>query len=130
MASEKVEQLIEELSNLTVLEVAELSKALQDKWGVSAAVPMAAAAPAAAGAEAADEPEEEEQTEFDVILQEIGPTKVPVIKVVRELTSLGLKEAKAVVEAAPTPVKEGLSKEDAEEAKGKLEAVGAVVEIK
>ena len=124
MASEKVEQLIEELSNLTVLEVAELSKALQDKWGVSAAVPMAAAAPAAAGAEAAEEPEEEEQTEFDVILQEIGPTKVPVIKVVRELTSLGLKEAKAVVEAAPTPVKEGLSKEDAEEAKGKLEAVG------
>ncbi len=130
MASEKVEQLIEELSNLTVLEVAELSKALQDKWGVSAAVPMAAAAPAAAGAEAAEEPEEEEQTEFDVILQEIGPTKVPVIKVVRELTSLGLKEAKAVVEAAPTPVKEGLSKEDADEAKGKLEAVGAVVEIK
>ncbi|MDE2993864.1 MAG: 50S ribosomal protein L7/L12 [Chloroflexota bacterium] len=130
MASEKVEQLIEELSNLTVLEVAELSKALQDKWGVSAAVPMAAAAPAAAGAEAADEPEEEEQTEFDVILTEIGPTKVPVIKVVRELTSLGLKEAKAVVEAAPTPVKEGLSKEEADEAKGKLEAVGAVVEIK
>ena len=130
MASEKVEQLIEELSNLTVLEVAELSKALQDKWGVSAAVPMAAAAPAAAGAEAAEEPEEEEQTEFDVILTEIGPTKVPVIKVVRELTSLGLKEAKAVVEAAPTPVKEGLSKEDAEEAKGKLEAVGAGVEIK
>ncbi len=130
MASEKVEQLIEELSNLTVLEVAELSKALQEKWGVSAAVPMAAAAPAAAGAEAAEEPEEEEQTEFDVILQEIGPTKVPVIKVVRELTSLGLKEAKAVVEAAPTPVKEALSKEDAEEAKGKLEAVGAVVEIK
>lgn len=130
MASEKVEQLIEELSNLTVLEVAELSKALQDKWGVSAAVPMAAAAPAAAGAEAAEEPEEEEQTEFDVILQEIGPTKVPVIKVVRELTSLGLKEAKAVVEAAPTPVKEGLSKEEADEAKGKLEAVGAVVEIK
>lgn len=130
MASEKVEQLIEELSNLTVLEIAELSKALQDKWGVSAAVPMAAAAPAAAGAEAAEEPEEEEQTEFDVILQEIGPTKVPVIKVVRELTSLGLKEAKAVVEAAPTPVKEGLSKEDADEAKGKLEAVGAVVEIK
>ncbi len=130
MASEKVEQLIEELSNLTVLEVAELSKALQDKWGVSAAVPMAAAAPAAAGAEAAEEPEEEEQTEFDVILTEIGPTKVPVIKVVRELTSLGLKEAKAVVEAAPTPVKEGLSKEDADEAKGKLEAVGAVVEIK
>lgn len=130
MSSEKVEQLIEELSNLTVLEVAELSKALQDKWGVSAAVPMAAAAPAAAGAEAADEPEEEEQTEFDVILTEIGPTKVPVIKVVRELTSLGLKEAKAVVEAAPTPVKEGLSKEDADEAKGKLEAVGAVVEIK
>ncbi len=130
MPSEKVEQLIEELSNLTVLEVAELSKALQDKWGVSAAVPMAAAAPAAAGAEAAEEPEEEEQTEFDVILTEIGPTKVPVIKVVRELTSLGLKEAKAVVEAAPTPVKEGLSKEDADEAKGKLEAVGAVVEIK
>ena len=130
MASEKVEQLIEELSNLTVLEVAELSKALQDKWGVSAAVPMAAAAPASAGAEAAEEPEEEEQTEFDVILTEIGPTKVPVIKVVRELTSLGLKEAKAVVEAAPTPVKEGLSKEDADEAKGKLEAVGAVVEIK
>ncbi len=130
MASEKVEQLIEELSNLTVLEVAELSKALQDKWGVSAAVPMAAAAPVAAGAEAAEEPEEEEQTEFDVILTEIGPTKVPVIKVVRELTSLGLKEAKAVVEAAPTPVKEGLSKEDADEAKGKLEAVGAVVEIK
>ncbi len=130
MPSEKVEQLIDELSGLTVLEIAELSKALQEKWGVSAALPMAAAAPAAAAAEAAEEPEEEEQTEFDVILQEIGPTKVPVIKVVRELTSLGLKEAKAVVEAAPTPVKEGLSKEDADEAKGKLEAVGAIVAIK
>ena len=130
MASERVEKLIEELSGLTVLEVAELSTALQDKWGVSAAVPMAAAAaPATAGAET-EEPEEEEQTEFDVILQEIGPTKVPVIKVVRELTSLGLKEAKAVVEAAPTPVIEGVSKEDADAAKAKLEAVGGIVGIK
>ncbi|MAG35407.1 MAG: 50S ribosomal protein L7/L12 [Dehalococcoidia bacterium] len=129
MASEKVEKLIEELSSLTVLEVAELSTALQDKWGVSAAVPVAAAA-APATAAAAEEPEEEEQTEFDVILQEIGPTKVPVIKVVRELTGLGLKEAKAVVEAAPTPVKEGLSQEDADAAKEKLEAVSAVVQIK
>ncbi len=129
--SEKVEKLIEELSGLSVLEVAELSKALQDAWGVSAAVPVAAAAPVAgvASAEAAA-PEEEEQTEFDVVLKEITGARVPVIKVIRELTGLGLKEAKDVADRAPLAVKEGVSKDEAETAKEKLEGAGAAVEIK
>lgn len=121
-------QIMEAIKNMTVLELAELVKDLEEEFGVSAAAPMAvAAAPAAGGAQAA---EEEEKTEFDVVLAEIGDQKIKVIKVVRELTSLGLKEAKELVEAAPKAVKEGLSKEDAEEAKAKLEEVGAKIEIK
>jgi large subunit ribosomal protein L7/L12 len=112
---------------MSVLELAELVKALEDKFGVSAAAPMAlAAAPGAAAAVEA----EEEQTEFDVILTEVGANKIQVIKAVRELTSLGLKEAKDVVDGAPGPVREGISKDDAEAAKAKLEEAGAKVEIK
>ncbi len=125
MASEKVLGLIEEVKNLTVLELSELVKALEEEFGVSASAPMAAAA-AAAPAEAA----EEEKTEFDVVLAEVGGQKIKVIKAVRELTGLGLKEAKELVDNAPKAVKEGASKEEAEEMKLKLEEVGAVIEIK
>jgi large subunit ribosomal protein L7/L12 len=128
MASEKVANLIEEVKSLTVLELSELVKALEEEFGVSAAAPVAvAAAPAAAGGagEAAAE-----KTEFDVILAEVGAEKIKVIKVVRELTGLGLKEAKEVVDSAPKALKEGISKEDAEAAKTKLEEVGAKVEVK
>lgn len=127
MASEKVTKLIEEVKALTVLELSELVKALEEEFGVSAAAPVAvaaAAAPAAAAAEA------EEKTEFDVILADAGAEKIKVIKVVRELTGLGLKEAKDLVDGAPKPVKEGVSKEDAESYKAKLEEVGAKIEIK
>ncbi|MCK4655745.1 MAG: 50S ribosomal protein L7/L12 [candidate division Zixibacteria bacterium] len=115
------------IEKMTVMELADLSKELQDKFGVSAAMPVAAAAaPGAAGpAEAA-----EEKTEFDVVLTAIGDKKIQVIKVVRELTSLGLKEAKGVVDGCPGAVKEGVSREDAETAKAKLEEVGAQIEIK
>jgi len=118
-------KIVDDLSNLTVLEAAELSKMLEEKWGVSAAAPVAAAAAAAAPAEAA-----EEQTEFDVILAEIGSNKIGVIKEVRAITGLGLKEAKDLVEAAPKAVKEGISKGEAEELKKKLEEAGAKVELK
>lgn len=130
-----VEKLIDEISGMTVLELAELVKALEDKFGVSAAAaaPMMVAAGAvpgtAEGAAADAEPAEEEQTEFNVQLKEIGPNKIPVIKEVRAVTGLGLKEAKEAVEAAPNVIKEGVSKEEAEEIKSKLEAVDAVVEI-
>jgi large subunit ribosomal protein L7/L12 len=125
--ADKLEKLIEELESLTLVEAAELAKMLQDKWGVTAAAPVAvAAAPGVAAAEA--EPEEE-KTEFDVVLKEIGANKIPVIKVVRELTGLGLREAKEAVEAAPNTIRSGVSKEEAEAAKAKLEEVGAVVEI-
>lgn len=124
-----LEKLVEDLSGLTVLEAAELSKMLEDKWGVSAAAPVAVAAgvPAAGGdgAEAA-----EEQTEFDVILASFGDKKINVIKEVRAITGLGLKEAKDLVEGAPKPVKEGASKDESEEIKKKLEEAGATVEIK
>ena len=123
MASEKITALIEEVKGLTVLELSELVHALEEEFGVSAA---AMAAPAAAAAAAPVE----EKTEFDVILTEIGAEKIKVIKVVRELTGLGLAEAKAAVEAAPKALKEGISKEDAEAVKAKLEEVGAKVEIK
>ena len=123
MASEKITALIEEVKGLTVLELSELVHALEEEFGVSAA---AMAAPAAAAAAAPVE----EKTEFDVILTEIGAEKIKVIKVVRELTGLGLAEAKAAVEAAPKALKEGISKEDAEALKAKLEEVGAKVEIK
>src|SRR5699024_2858659 len=127
MASEKVLNLIEEVKNLTVLELSELVKELEEEFGVSAQAPVAvAAAPAAGGAE----PAAEEKSDFDVVLAEIGQEKIKVIKAVREITGLGLKEAKAVVDEAPKAVKEGVSKEDAEEMKAKLEEVGATVELK
>ena len=122
-----LEKIAEDLSALTVLEAAELSKMLEDKWGVSAAAPVAvAAAPGAADAgEAA-----EEQTEFDVILASFGEKKINVIKEVRAITGLGLKEAKDLVEGAPKPVKEGVAKDEAAELKKKLEEAGAAVELK
>lgn len=125
--SEKVTQLIEDVKGLTVLELSELVKALEEEFGVSAAAPVAvAAAPAAGGGAAA----EEEQTEFDVILASAGDQKIKVIKVVREITGLGLKEAKAVVDECPKPIKEAATKEEAEEIKAKIEEVGGSVEVK
>lgn len=121
MTKEEIMQAIEEM---TVLELSELVKAMEEKFGVSAAAPVAVAAAPAAGAAA------EEKTEFDVILASAGDKKINVIKVVREVTGLGLKEAKALVDGAPAPVKEGASKEDAEALKAKLEEAGATVEIK
>jgi large subunit ribosomal protein L7/L12 len=124
----KLEKIVEDLSSLTVLEAAELAKLLEDKWGVSAAAPVAVAAAPAAGAAA---PAAEAQTEFTVVLKDAGDKKINVIKVVREVVpSLGLKEAKDLVEAAPKPIKEGVSKEEAETIKKKLEETGAKVEIK
>ncbi len=127
MASEKVQQIVDQVKELSVMELAELVKALEEEFGVSAAAPVAVAAVpgAAAGAEAAAE----EKTEFDVVLKEIGSQKIQVIKAVRELTGLGLKEAKALVESAPAKVKEGVSKEEAEAAKKRLEEAGATAEI-
>jgi large subunit ribosomal protein L7/L12 len=125
-----LEKIVDDLSGLSLLEAAELTKMLEEKWGVSAAAPMAMGMmPGAAGAGGAAE-EVEEKTEFDVVLQEIGPKKINVIKEVRALTSLGLKEAKDVVDGAPNTVMEAVSKENAEEAKSKLEKAGAVIEIK
>lgn len=116
----------EELSSLTVIEAAELAKMLEEKWGVSAAAPVAAAAAPAANASEA----EAEKTEFDVVLSSVGQTKIEVIKAVRAITGLGLKEAKALVDGAPAPVKEAAPKAEAEEAKAQLEAAGATVELK
>jgi large subunit ribosomal protein L7/L12 len=121
------DQVIEWLSGQTVLEVSELVKDLEEKWGVSAAAPVAVAA---AGAPAGDAPAAEEKDEFDVILTEAGASKINVIKEVRALTGLGLKEAKELVESAPKPVKEGATKDEAEEVKKKLEAAGAKAELK
>ena len=123
-----VEEIAEQLDKLTLLEAAQLSKVLQERWGVSAAAPMAAAAPAAGGGAAA--PAAEEQTEFDVILSAAGDKKIQVIKVVRELTGLGLKEAKDLVDGAPKAVKEKVAKGEAADMKKKLEEVGATVEVK
>jgi len=123
-----LQKLVEDLSGLTLLEAAELTKMLEEKWGVSAAAMAVAAAPAGGAGAAA--PVAEEKTEFDVILMGAGEKKIQVIKVVRELTSLGLKEAKDLVEGAPKPVKEGVSKDEAETVKKKLAEVGATVEIK
>ena len=123
-----LEKLVEDLSGLTVLEAAELSKKLEDKWGVSAAAPVAVAAGAPAAADAGEAAEE--QTEFDVILASFGEKKINVIKEVRAITGLGLKEAKDLVEGAPKPVKEAASKDEAAEIKKKLEDAGATVEIK
>jgi large subunit ribosomal protein L7/L12 len=127
----KVDQVAEQLDQLTLLEAAQLSKLLQEKWGVSAAAPMAVAAmPGMAMPGAGAPAAEEEKTEFDLVLLSSGDKKIQVIKVVRELTGLGLKEAKAVVDEAPKPVKEKVSKAEAEDMKKKLEEVGATVEIK
>ena len=122
-----LEKIAEDLSSLTVLEASELASLLEEKWGVSAAAPVAvAAAPAAGGGEAAAE----EKTDFDVVLASVGDKKINVIKEVRAVTGLGLKEAKDLVESAPKPVKEGVAKDEAEEIKKKLEDVGATVELK
>lgn len=121
-----LDKMIEEIEKMTVLELNDLVKKIEEKFGVSAAA-MAVAAPAAGGAAA---PAAEEQTEFTVVLKEIGPNKIPVIKVVRELTSLGLSEAKALVDGAPSTVKENVSKAEAEEIANKFKEVGATVELK
>ena len=123
-----LEKLVDELGSLTLLEASELTKMLEEKWGVSAAAPVAMGMMPMGAAAAAEEVEE--KTEFDVVLTEIGPKKINVIKEVRALTSLGLKEAKDVVDSAPSTVMEGIGKEAAEEAKAKLEEAGAVVELK
>ena len=125
MASEKITAIIEELKVLTVLELSELVKAVEEEFGVSAAAAVAVAAPVEGGAAAA-----EEKSEFDVVLTDVGANKIAVIKVVREITGLGLAEAKAKVDGAPATLKEAASKEDAEAAKAKLEEAGAKVELK
>ena len=126
-----LDKLVDELSNLTVLEAAELSKMLEEKWGVSAAAaaPMAMAMPAAAGGDAGGAAAEE-KTDFDVVLASVGDKKINVIKEVRGITGLGLKEAKDLVESAPKAIKEGATKEEAEEMKKKLEEAGATIELK
>ena len=125
MSNVAIDEIVEKIAVLSAMDLADLSTAIQDKFGVTAAAPVAiAAAPAAAAAEA------EEQTEFAVVLTGIGDKKIQVIKVVRELTTLGLKEAKELVESAPTNVKEGIPKDEAEKIKEKLEGVGAIVDIK
>ena len=126
----KVEGIIESVDKLTVLELNELVKALQEKYGVSAAVPVAAMAAPGAGAAGEAAPAEEEKSTFDVVLVSAGEKKIQVIKAVREVTSLGLKEAKDLVESAPQPVKTGVQKDEAEAVKAKLEAEGATVEIR
>jgi len=120
-----LDKIVEQISELSLIEASELVKMLEDKLGVSAAAPMAVAAMPVAGAEP-----EEEQTEFDVLLKDIGPKKIEVIKAVRQLTSLGLREAKEVVDSAPSTVMEAVGKEAAEDAKSKLEGAGAAVELK
>ena len=125
-----VEQIAEELDKLTLLEAAQLSKMLQEKWGVSAAAPVAVAAMPGAGGAAAGAAAAEEKTEFDVVLMAAGEKKIQVIKVVRELTGLGLKEAKDLVDGAPKPVKEKVTKAEADDMKKKLEEQGATVQVK
>ena len=119
-------KIIEDLSSLSVIEAAELSKLLEEKWGVTAAAPVAVAAPVTGGGEAAAE----EKSEFDLVLSEVGSNKISVIKEVRTITGLGLKEAKYLVEAAPKPLKQGIAKAEAEEMKKSLEAAGAKAELK
>jgi large subunit ribosomal protein L7/L12 len=131
MATITQEQLLEAIDKMTVLELSEFIKKFEERYGVTAAAPVAvAAAPAAGAAPAAAAEAAEEQTEFTAVLAEVGANKIPVIKVVRELTGLGLKEAKDLVDAAPKPVKEGVTKEEAEKIKAALEEQGAKVEIK
>jgi len=129
VANPAIDEIVDKISTLNAMDLADLSKAIQDKFGVTAAAPMAMMPGGVAGGAAAAA-EVEEKTEFDVVLTAIGDKKIQVIKAVRELTSLGLKEAKDVVESAPAKINEGVSKEDAEKAKAKLEEVGAQVEIK
>jgi large subunit ribosomal protein L7/L12 len=135
MASEKVLNVLETIESLNVIELVELKKEMEERWGVTAAAPMAMGMPmmgmpmAAAGDGGGAAAVEEEKTEFDVILKEIGANKIQVIKAVRELTSLGLKEAKELVEGAPKPIKEGVAKEEAEAAKAKLVEAGATAEV-
>lgn len=128
VSAEKMDELIKSIEDMSVLELSQLVKALEERFGVTAAAPMMAAA-APAGGGAADAPVEE-QSEFDVVLTEVGPNKVQVIKAVRELTSLGLKEAKDLVEAAPKAVREAVTKEEAEAARSKLEEAGAKAQVK
>ena len=130
MATLTPDQLLEAFEQLPVLEHSDVTNNFEDRFGVTAAAPVAAAAPAGGGAAAPAAAVEEEQTEFSAVLTEVGPNKIPVIKVVRELTGLGLKEAKDVVDAAPKPVKEGVTKDEAEKIKAALEEQGAKVEIK
>ena len=130
MATLTADQLLEAFEKMTVLELSEFKKAFEDRFGVTAAAPVAVAAAAAAGSAAPAEAVVEEQTEFTATLTEIGPNKIPVIKVVRELTGLGLKEAKDVVDAAPKAVKEGVTRDEAEKIKAAIEEVGGKVEIK
>ena len=125
----KTEEIIEAIEKLSVLELVELKKALEERWGVTAAAPVIAAAAAAPVAAAAAR-EAEEQVEFEVVLKEVGAEKIKVIKAVRELTNLGLKESKDLVDGAPSSIKKGISKEEAAAAKAKLEEAGAVVEVK
>jgi large subunit ribosomal protein L7/L12 len=128
LSQEKMDEIIQSIEEMSVLDLSQLVKALEERFGVTAAAPMAVAAAGDAGGAAAAV--EEEQSEFDVILTDVGAQKVQVIKAVRELTSLGLKEAKDVVDAAPKPVREGVTKEEAEAAKARLEEAGATAEIK
>ena len=130
MASLTTDQLLEAFESMTVLELSDFKKAFEDKFGVTAAAPVAVAAAPAAGGAAPAAAAEEEQTEFAAILAEVGPNKIPVIKVVRELTGLGLKEAKDLVDAAPKPIKEGVNKDEAEKIKKQIEEAGGTVELK
>ncbi len=124
-----IDEIIDALSSMTVLELSELVKAIEEKFGVTAAAPMVAMGAVAAAPGAAAAAEEEEKTEFDVILKDFGAQKIQVIKAVRELTDLGLRESKELVEGVPSPVRQGVSKEEAEQAKAKIESAGGVVEI-
>jgi len=130
MATVTADQLLEAFEKMSVLELSEFKKKFEDRFGVTAAAPMAVAAAPSTGGAAEAAPVVEEQTEFSAVLTEVGPNKIPVIKVVRELTALGLKEAKDLVDASPKPVKEGVTREEAEKIKAALEEVGAKVEIK
>jgi len=130
MATLTPDQLLEAFEQMTVLELSEFKQKFEDRFGVTAAAPVAVAAAAPAAGAAASADAAEEQTEFSVVLAEVGPNKIPVIKVVRELTGLGLKEAKDLVDAAPRPVKEGVAKDEADKVKAALEEQGAKVEIK
>jgi large subunit ribosomal protein L7/L12 len=130
MAASAVDKVFDELGKMTVLDLVELKKKIEEEWGVTAAAPVAVAAPGAAPAAAGDGAAAEEQTEFNVVLTGAGDKKIQVIKVVRAITGLGLKEAKDLVDGAPNPVKEGVAQEEADSIKAQLEEVGATVEVK